>query len=132
MILYRMFHAASDVFPLAALGVYVLLFVVTFIGVFLFPPLGLVIFFMSLASVPFVWVISRGLIAAESSMALRAMAAGKCPECAKRMQVVRDPARTWRCEFCETRFLTDGRVLSDNMILSPEELGSVEAGEAVT
>ncbi|MHC4810366.1 MAG: hypothetical protein ACYTEV_08370 [Planctomycetota bacterium] len=120
MFLYRIARITSETFPLVALGAYILAFLVVFPCVFLFPPLGLMLFGLSLASLPFTWVVGRGLIAAETRLALRELAAGACPQCAKRMQSIRDPERTWQCEFCEVRFRTDGGVIPPQML---EEAG---------
>jgi ribosomal protein L37AE/L43A len=116
MFLYRIARTASETFPLLALAGYILAFLVVFPCVFLFPPLGLMMFGMSLASLPFTWVIGRGLIASESALALRILDSGSCPQCAKRMQTIRDIERAWMCEFCETRYQPDGRVVSDRMV----------------
>lgn len=116
MLLYRIARASSETFPLIALAGYILAFLVVFPCVFLFPPLGLMMFGMSLASLPFTWIIGQGLIASEATLALRGLEAGACPQCAKRMQTVRDEEQPWQCEFCETRFRPDGRVISDRMI----------------
>lgn len=116
MLLYRIARTASETFPLLALAGYILAFLLVFPCVFLFPPLGLMMFGMTLASLPFTWVIGRGLIASESALALRGLDSGSCPQCAKRMQSIRVADRAWRCEFCETRYQPDGRVVSDRMI----------------
>jgi len=116
MVLYRIARTASEGFPLLALGGYILAFLLVFPMVFVFPPLGLMMFGMSLASLPFTWVIGKGLIAAESAIATRALDGGRCPQCTHRMQTVRDASTTWRCEFCETCFRPDGRVRSDRIV----------------
>ena len=93
-----------------------LAFLVVFPFVFVFPPVGLMLFGLSLASLPFTWIIGQGLIASEATLALRWLDSGVCPQCANRMQTVRDEERPWQCEFCETRFRPDGRVISDRMV----------------
>ncbi len=116
MVLYRIARVASEGFPLLALGAYILAFLLVFPMVFVFPPLGLMMFGMSLASLPFTWVIGKGLIATESALATRLLEGGQCPHCTRRMQTIRDATTMWRCEFCETRFRPDGRVQSDRMV----------------
>ncbi len=116
MLLYRIARVTSETFPLVALGAYILAFLVVFPCVFLFPPLGLMLFGLSMASLPFTWVVGRSLIASEARLALRGLASGACPQCTRRMQSIRDPERTWQCEFCETRFRADGRVIPPQLV----------------
>lgn len=126
MILYRLSRFASDTFPLIALGAYMLMFVLVFICVFIMPPAGLILFFLTLATLPMTWAFGRGFQALASGFALRSLHGGRCPECGRRMQTVRDETKIWQCEHCETRFMPDGHVVDDRMI----ETGADETGPA--
>ena len=89
---------------------------VTCICVFVMPPMGLMIFFVSLASLPFAVIATKVMTSIDTGLANRQLDRGLCPRCDQRMQTNRPDDGIWSCDFCETTFLPDGRIRSEHLV----------------
>ncbi len=107
MTIYGILRALRGGWGLACFWLYTVAFLVALPTVFLFPPATIVLFGSALLSLPFAVLIGILIRVSYRAWCRRALAAGRCPACRKRMQSHRDPAADWKCEFCNRVFSPD-------------------------
>ncbi|MBX3373494.1 MAG: hypothetical protein KF817_06645 [Phycisphaeraceae bacterium] len=108
MRLYRILRGMHECSVLAVFWLYVVLFVLAFASIFVFPPVALLIFFAALALLPLLLLSCRIVRWSRHASARGVMGGGRCPACGQRIPGDPGLAVRWRCESCDTCFLPGG------------------------
>ena len=110
--LYRFTCRFNDVFALAVLFSYLLLFAVTFLMVFLHPFVGLVLFMLGILALVVIWFVILGGRGFERALARSGLRAGSCPGCGGALAAIPgpgDPDTVQACALCLLQYEDDGR-----------------------
>ena len=129
--LYRFTCRFNDTFALVVFFSYLLLFLVTFLMVFLHPFVGLVLFMLGILALVVVWFVILGGRGFERALARSGLRDGSCPDCGAGLAVVPgpgDPAMVTACTACTLRYEDDGRRVSDWEDAEDDSEDSEESG----
>ena len=125
--IYRLLAKFNDDFGLLVFLIYLVLFLLAFVSVFIFPPLALVIVIVGLLGFVGVWGVVISMRGIEHSMARRAILQGDCPSCQGTIMAtdIVDPVGGCYllCEGCSQAFEQSGRRAQDEDLLEEDEQG---------
>ena len=112
--LYTILRAINEWYAITVLWVYVLLFVVAFALIFVFPPAPLAMVFLGVIGLGLATLVSKVLRRLQNTIARRMIARGECPRCRHNNQYGQTEQR-FICVRCNTEFLPRGDEVDANL-----------------
>ena len=123
--IYRLLAKFNDDFGLLVFVIYLCLFILTFLLVFLMPPVALVLVVLGLVGVVGIWLVVTIMRSIEYSLARKALGGGHCPCCEGVVSDtgIPDPmgGSFLICRECSQAFEHDGRRAQEEDLAEEDE-----------